>query len=253
MVWAVCRRVLRNHHDAEDAFQATFLVLVRKAASIVSREMLANWLYGVAHQTALDAKKKAVRRRGRERQVMDMPEPKVAEQDRPHDLELLLDQELSRLPDKYRVAIVLCDLEGKTRKEAACQLKIPEGTLSTRLMTARTMLAKRLAKHGLAVRGWGGVVPKLGVGIFTDIGVGSTIKAVSLLAVGQNVAGVALPGAIALSEGVVRAMLVSKCKNVGHGPVRPFVLHLLDRWCGSDERPGGKQSEPQMLSVVVLR
>ena len=251
MVWAVCRRVLRNHHDAEDAFQATFLVLVRKAASIVSREMLANWLYGVAHQTALDAKKKAVRSRGRERQVMDMPEPEVAEQDRSHDLELLLDQELSRLPDKYRAVIVLCDLEGKTRKEAACQLKIPEGTLSTRLMTARTMLAKRLAKHGLAVAvAVGGVVPKGGVGIFTDSVLCSTIKAVSLLAAGQNAAGVALPGAIALAEGVGRAMLVSKCKMV---VTALFGLLFCTCWIvGVAQTNGpGKQSEPQMLSVVV--
>ena len=137
MVWEVCRRVLRDHHDAEDAFQATFLVLVRKAESIAPRQMIANWLYGVAHQTALNAKEAALKRRGRERQVMEMPEPKVAQQDRPSSLDALLDQELSRLPNKYRVAIVLCDLKGKTRKDAACQLNIPEGTLSTRLMRAQ--------------------------------------------------------------------------------------------------------------------
>src|SRR5262249_53173666 len=138
MVWGVCRRVLKDYHHAEDAFQATFLVLVRRADSIVSREMLANWLYGVAHQTAVNAKNMAAKRGKRERQMKDMPEPEFIEKGCCDNLEPLLDQELSRLPDKYRVAIVLCDLEGKTRKEAARHLNIPEGTLSTRLMTART-------------------------------------------------------------------------------------------------------------------
>jgi RNA polymerase sigma factor (sigma-70 family) len=116
MVWGVCRRVLCNHHDAEDAFQATFLVLVRKAAAVVPREMVANWLYGVAHQTALKARATTAKRRARERQVTEMPEPAVTQQDLWGDVQPLLDQELSGLPDKYRVAIVLCDLQGKTRK-----------------------------------------------------------------------------------------------------------------------------------------
>src|SRR5712691_7558840 len=80
MVWGVCRRLL-SHHDAEDAFQATFIVLVRKAASIVPREMVGNWLYGVAHQTALQAKRTATRRRAREVQVTEMPETAIVQQD----------------------------------------------------------------------------------------------------------------------------------------------------------------------------
>src|SRR4051794_39225908 len=97
MVWGVCRRVLRNHQDAEDAFQATFLVLVRKASSIASRELLANWLYGVARQTAMKARATAARRNVRERQVAEMPEP--AAPDLENDLRPLLDQELGCLPD----------------------------------------------------------------------------------------------------------------------------------------------------------
>src|SRR5262249_34368415 len=124
MVWGVCRRVLHNHHDAEDAFQATFLVLVRKAASIVPRDMVGNWLYGVAHQTALKARTTTAKRRRRERTLTGMPEPAMAEQPVWRDLQPLLDEELSRLPDKYRAVIVLCDLEGKTRKEAARQLGV---------------------------------------------------------------------------------------------------------------------------------
>src|SRR5262249_29140574 len=110
MVWGVCRRVLRGHQDAEDAFQATFLVLVRKAASIVSRELLASWLYGVAHRTALKAKASAAKRQRKERPMAEMPEPEAALQDRWHDLLPLLDQALSSLPNKYRVPIILCDL-----------------------------------------------------------------------------------------------------------------------------------------------
>src|SRR5215471_17083525 len=79
MVWGVCRRVLCNYYDAEDAFQATFLVLVRKASSIVPREMVGNWLYGVAHQTALKARSAAAKRKERERQVVEMPEPAAEE------------------------------------------------------------------------------------------------------------------------------------------------------------------------------
>src|SRR5260370_18701106 len=130
MVWGVCRRVLRSHQDAEDAFQATFLVLVRKAGSVRKREMVGNWLYGVAHQTALKARATATKQFARERQVVDMPEPAVKEIDLSCEFQGVLDQELSRLPEMYRVGIVLCDLEGKTRKEAARQLGLPEGTLA---------------------------------------------------------------------------------------------------------------------------
>ena len=153
MVWNVCRRVLRDHHDAEDAFQATFVVFVRKAASIANKELLAGWLYGVARQTALKARATTAKRKGRQRQMVAIPEPAVAKQDLWSDLQPLLDLELGLLPDTYRVVIVLCDLEGKTRQEAARCLGCPEGTVGSRLARARTMLAKRLARRGLPVSG----------------------------------------------------------------------------------------------------
>jgi len=128
MVWRLCDRLLRNHHDAEDAFQATFLVLVKKAAD-VPREAVANWLYGVARQTALRARATAAKRGRRERQVVNLPEPTM-EDVRDTDLQFVLDEMLSRLPDHYRGVIVLCDLEGLTRKEAARQLAIPEDVMS---------------------------------------------------------------------------------------------------------------------------
>src|SRR5260221_8379742 len=134
MVMGVCHRVVRNHQDAEDAFQATFLVLVRKAASIASLGLLVNWLYGVAYNTALKAKASNVKRRAKEKQVTEMPDPPMAGQELWSDhLQALLDHELSRLPEKYRVPVILCDLEGRTRKKAAQQLGVPEGSLSSRL------------------------------------------------------------------------------------------------------------------------
>src|SRR5258708_2093044 len=152
MVLGVCRRVLRHVHDAEDAFQATFLVLARKAAGIRRRELLGNWLYGTAYRAALEAQ--AARQRTRETQVSAMPEPEVFDDAADwRELRPILDRELNRLPDKYRVAIVLCDLEGGTRRDVARQLDIPEGTLSGRLTTARRLLAKRLARFGPALSG----------------------------------------------------------------------------------------------------
>src|SRR5262249_14892382 len=134
MVLGVCRRLLGSAADAEDAFQATFLVLVRKAASIVPREQVGNWLYGVAYRTATSAKVMTDRRGAKERAAA---RPEAREEHAPTDLGPLLDEELNRLPDKYRTPVVLCDLEGATRREAARRLGWPEGTLSTRLRAGR--------------------------------------------------------------------------------------------------------------------
>ncbi len=216
MVWGVCRRLLCNHHDAEDAFQATFLVLVRKATSIVPREMVANWLYGVAHQTALKARATAATRKSRERQVATMPEPAVAEHNIRHDLQPLLDQELSRLPNKYRRVLVLCELEGKTRKEAARQLGVPEGTVAGQLARARTMLAKRMARHGLAVS-VGALTAVLSQQVASacvpDSVVLSTIKTASLLVAGAAVTGTISVEVATLVEGVMKSMLLTKLRN----------------------------------------
>jgi RNA polymerase sigma factor (sigma-70 family) len=205
MVLGVCQRVLGNVHDADDAFQATFLVLVRKAAGLRQRELLANWLYGVAHRTALEAKTVAARRHRRERQVSAMPEPEAppteAEELRPH-----LDRELSGLPDKYREALVLCDLEGRTRREAASQLGIPPGTLSGRLTTARRLLAKRLARHGFALSG--GILASAAV---PPSLMAATVKAATAVARGAAVSVVSAAVA-ALTERVHKTMLLTKPK-----------------------------------------
>ncbi len=213
MVWGVCRRVLGDHHDAEDAFQATFLVLVRKAAAVLPRERVANWLYGVAHHTALKARAAAARRRARERQVTAMVEPGKVQVDTRDDLQPLLDQELSRLPEKYRTPLVLCYLEGKTHKEAARQLGWPVGTLAGRLARARALLARRLGRRGLAVSGGA-----LAAVLAQDAAAGvpgtvaaATVKAASLYAAG-TAAGLVSAEVIALTEGVLKAMLLTKLK-----------------------------------------
>ena len=124
MVLGVCRRLLHNEHDAEDAFQATFLVLVRKAASIVPRETVVNWLYGVAYLTAFRARVSNAKRGERQKQLMRVAQTTSVSPDPWDDLRILLDREVSRLPEKYRAPLVLCDLEGKTRKEAGQHLGI---------------------------------------------------------------------------------------------------------------------------------
>ncbi len=119
MVMGVCRRVLQNAQDAEDAFQATFLVLVRKGSSLHMMHLIGNWLYGVAYRCALHIRSANLRRRAYERQVVDMPEPAVPQDNVAYDLRPLLDRELDRLPEKYRVLLVLCDLEGRQRRAVA--------------------------------------------------------------------------------------------------------------------------------------
>jgi RNA polymerase sigma factor (sigma-70 family) len=122
MVLGVCRRLLRHPQDAEDAFQVTFLVLARKAKALRQGDLVGNWLYGTACRAAQEVK--AARRRVQERQVSPMPEPvTVEEADVWRDLRPILDQELNRLPDRYRVAVVLCDLEGGTRREVAARAR----------------------------------------------------------------------------------------------------------------------------------
>ena len=150
MVFGVCRRVLGNLHDSEDVFQATFLVLAEKARSVVNREALASWLYKVAYRIALKARTRNARRRQKEKQVDVMPHPATTAP-AVQDWEALLDEELHRLPEKYRVPLILCDLEGRSGKEAERQLRLPPGTLSSRLSKARRMLAERLTRRGLTL------------------------------------------------------------------------------------------------------
>jgi RNA polymerase sigma factor (sigma-70 family) len=204
MVLGVCRRVLRNNHDAEDAFQATFLVLMRKAGSLRSRELLANWLYGVAYRTAMKARTMNAKHRAKERQASEMPRCETAADGAHEELLAQLDHELSHLPDKYRVPVVLCELEGRSRKEVAGMLGVPEGTLSWRLAHAKKMLAKRLSRHGQVISGVA-LAAVLAPSAASACLRASTVKTV--LSAGSVPAKV-----LALTEGVMKAMFLSKLK-----------------------------------------
>ena len=256
MVWGVCRRLLA-HQDAEDAFQVTFLVLVRKAASVAPRAMVANWLYGVAHQTALHARRTTARRRAREVQVTAMPDPEAVPPEDWTERQLLLDEELSRLPDIYRAVVVSCDLEGRTRKEVARQLGVPEGTVAGRLARARVLLAKRLAHRGVVTSG-GALAAVLsaasaGPAFAPPALVAAAIKAASLSATGLA-AGVISVEVAALAEGVSKAMFLSKLKTVALVLVATMVvvagggfLHhtqAADPMSGGNSKAGSRLGSP---------
>jgi RNA polymerase sigma factor (sigma-70 family) len=203
LVFGVCRRVTGDHHLAEDAFQAVFVVLAAKAGGVRPRSALPGWLYGVARRTALRARTMRDRRRKWEAQAR-MPVPPEPVDD---ELAAILDEEVGRLPDGLRLAVVLCELRGKSRKEAAAELGVPEGTVSSRLAAARKALAVRLRRRGVAL---------------SAAGLSAALGRVAAAAVpGELVAravaaslGVAPTPVAILAHGVLRMMLLSKLKLV---------------------------------------
>lgn len=200
MVLAVCRRALRNVHDAEDAFQATFMVLIRNAPSIRRHDAVGSWLFGVAYRTAQKMLAMNAKRDFKERQAAT----RLQRDETNHDIDL--DEALNALPEKYRIPIVLCELEGRSRKQVARELKIPEGTLSSRLATARKMLATRLGRRGWSTAGAVCGLPALLVT--------TTVKAAGPALAGREITGIVSANVIALSEGVMKAMFVNKLKIV---------------------------------------
>lgn len=152
MVFGLCRRILHSEQDAEDAFQATFLVLARKAASLLQHRSLGGWLHEVAYHLALRAKDNTLRRRQHEGEVRSMmPSEEPATEVARRELRSLLDEELRQLPAKYREPLILCYLEGKTNEQAALQLGWPAGSMSRRLMRGRELLRRRLLRRGVSL------------------------------------------------------------------------------------------------------
>ncbi len=245
MVYGVCRRLLGDAHDAEDAFQATFLVLARKAMSVVRREKLASWLYGVAVRTASAARVRAARRRAREAQVSRPV--RVESTDAPDHAELraILDEELARLPERDRGPLVLCELEGLSRQEAARQLGVPEGTLSSRLARAKARLRDRLARRGLGLS-IAGLALALGreasAVALPEVLIDSTTQAALRVAAGFSASTVVSTAVVSLSEGVLKVMLLAKLKGIAWA-IGTTAL-VVSSAVVLAQTPGPKQAEP---------
>jgi RNA polymerase sigma factor (sigma-70 family) len=219
MVLSLCQRILRDSHEAEDAFQAAFLVFARKAGSIGKRESIGSWLYKVAYRIALRLR---ARTRKNPKSLLDLegcpPDDHAAPASTDdlvwRDLRPVLDEEIERLPDKYRAPFVLCHLEGHTNEEAAEQLGCPKGTILSRLSRGRERLRSRLARRGVALTGaWlATVLPQKAAAAAPAALVDSTVKAALPFAAGNAAAGLVSTPVAALTEGVLRTMFLTRLK-----------------------------------------
>jgi RNA polymerase sigma factor (sigma-70 family) len=217
MVLGVCRRVLHDLHDAEDAFQATFLVLARRAGAIRRRAHLAQWLYGVAYRTALKARAGAARWQTPLPEVADPAADEPAAELAWRELVLVLDDEVQRLPQKYQAPLVLCYLEGRSYAEAAVQLGWPAGTVAGRLARARERLRSRLGRRGFALSAGllGTLLAEhaLAAAVPGPL-VSATVKAALLTLAGQAASGVVPASVASLAEGVLKTMGLSRLKTI---------------------------------------
>ncbi len=222
MVLGVCRRVLDDPHDVADAFQTTFLILVKKARSIRDRDVLGTWLHGVARRVAVRAKVNARRRRTRERsgaEGLDVVQPGADRSDA-DELRSLIDAELERLPLRYRQPVILCDLEGQTHEQAAMQLGCPVGTVKSRLSRGRDQLRSRLVRRGVAPSASllaSMLIPESAHAVPVEL-IQQTLGAATRLAAGNAIAaGTSSAGVVTLFKGVLRSMLITKLKYAAVG------------------------------------
>jgi RNA polymerase sigma factor (sigma-70 family) len=215
MVLGVCQSILQDSQDVEDAFQATFLVLVRKARAISKPGSVASWLHGVAYRLARRVRAEAARRHAHERQAVPMPGRDPREEVVWRDLRPLLHEEVARLPERYRLPFVLCYLEGKTNEEAADLLGVPKGTVLSRLSRGRERLRRRLTRRGLALTS--ALLAALlahnaaAAAVPAALAEGTLRAAVVVVAGAESVGAITAP-VLAHAEGLLRAALVAKLK-----------------------------------------
>lgn len=213
MVLGVCRRVLRDEHDVEDAFQATFMILARNARTIRRSDRVGPWLHGVARRVAVRAKVASTRRRDRERIGIDVEPSGASSSSRDAErieLRAILDEELNGLPERFRAPLVLCYLEGLTHDQAASRLSQPVGTIRSRLSRGRERLRVRLARRGVraddAALGSAIAIESVSPALLE-----STVRLALEFAVSQTGASaLASAGAVALAQGVLKTMMISK-------------------------------------------
>jgi RNA polymerase sigma factor (sigma-70 family) len=237
MVLRVCRRVLNHEQDAEDAFQATFLVLARSTASIRQREALAGWLHGVAYRTAMKAKRSAARRRTHEARLRDRRTDGQSVPPAWDDVQAALDEEVQRLPPLYREAFVLCVLEGRGGPDTAAALGCQEGTVRSRVNRARRLLQRQLARRGIqlaALLAALSVAESAGQAGVPALLAQETVHSGLLVAAGEPAAGVIPSHVAALAAGVTRAMFLTKAKIA---TAVLFALALVVAGAGALTRP----------------
>lgn len=212
MVLGVCRRMLRDPNDVDDAFQATFLVLVRKAGSLRQRELLGNWLYGVAFKIAVRARATVSRRHASETPDVEG----LAQRPSNGGPEPALHEEVHHLPEKYRLPVVLCYLEGLTHDEAAARLSWPVGTVKGRLARARELLRSRLVRRGVTVASMAALPVLLSrdaSAAVSPVLLNTTLQAAAHVAAGKAVGvGLTSANALALSDGAINATMITNLK-----------------------------------------
>ncbi|MDR3620600.1 MAG: sigma-70 family RNA polymerase sigma factor [Paludisphaera borealis] len=243
MVWGVCRRVLRDTHEAEDAFQATFLVLVRRAGSVRVDESLGRWLYGVAHRVARRARFETERRANRPGlSAPDAPTDPAVDVER-REIGDALNEEVDRLPFKYRCPIELCYLQGMTYDQAARQLDWPTATIKSRLARGRRRLRRSLVRRGLAPGVLAAIAAESRAAVPPLI-VKSTVRAAASRAVGG------VPSAVTyLSEGVLKMMAWKKIGLATAGAVVALGLTAA----GMTQLPPNHRVPSSQPPVVAAR